>query len=195
MGTQIRQHPSRRVAGVVAAGLLMCTFMFLFSGSASAATKCAVGKAKNPDGSLDLTGYLECQFPAVNPNPVAPGGQVTINGGGFDPGSTVTITLECPGVDPVVLDTVAADGSGNIKVPETIPSNTPLGDCKVVLTGVDPKGAPLTVVLSVTIANTTGSLPRTGSDIGQYVGLGVALIALGGAAVWGSRRDRNKQAA
>jgi len=195
VGTQIRQHPSRRVAGVVAAGLLMCTFMFLFSGTASAAATCKVGNTKNADGSIDLTGYLACQFPAVTPNPAAPGSAVTINAGGFAPGSDVTITLACPGVDPVVLGVVPADSLGNVKVSETIPANTPLGACTITESGVDPNEQPLSVVEAVTISSTSGDLPRTGSDIGQYVGLGVALIALGGAAVWGSRRDRTKQAA
>ena len=33
-----------------------------------------------------------------------------------------------------------------------------------------------------------GALPRTGSDVGELVGIGSGLIALGAAAVWGSRR-------
>ena len=40
-----------------------------------------------------------------------------------------------------------------------------------------------------------GNLPRTGSsDTGQLVGLGAALVVLGGAAVYGSRRFRLAEA-
>lgn len=184
------------MAGAVVAALLACSLMLVFTGgTASAAAKCKVGSDKNADGSPDLTGYLQCQFPAVSPNPVPPGGTVEIKAGGFKPGSEVTVTLVCPGRDPVVLGTTTADDKGLVTTPETIPADTPEGECKIELTGVDPNGDPLTVVLSVTISATGGTLPRTGSDLGQYVGLGVALIALGGAAVWGSRRERGKNAA
>jgi LPXTG-motif cell wall-anchored protein len=33
-------------------------------------------------------------------------------------------------------------------------------------------------------------LPRTGSDVGGYVGIGLGLVGLGAAFVWGSRRSR-----
>ena len=33
-----------------------------------------------------------------------------------------------------------------------------------------------------------GGLPRTGSDVGMYVGIGMGLFGLGAAFVWGSRR-------
>lgn len=36
------------------------------------------------------------------------------------------------------------------------------------------------------------ALPRTGADVGQYVGLGSGLIALGAAFVWSSRRTRRR---
>ncbi len=194
MSTRPRQH-SRRIAGAVAAGLLLCSLLVVFSGSAAeAAVKCPVGHDTKPDGSLDLTGYLQCQFPTVTPNPVAPGGQVEIKAGGFKAGSQVTVTLVCPGRDPVVLGTTTANDHGLVDVTEIIPADTPLGDCKIELSGVDANGNPLTVVLAITIAASGGTLPRTGSDIGQYLGLGVALIALGGAAVWGSRRERAKNA-
>ena len=43
-----------------------------------------------------------------------------------------------------------------------------------------------------TSGNQSGNLPRTGSsDTGQLVGLGAALVVLGGAAVYGSRRFRS----
>ena len=42
--------------------------------------------------------------------------------------------------------------------------------------------------------STSGNLPRTGSsDTGQLVGLGAALVVLGGAAVYGSRRFRTAE--
>jgi hypothetical protein len=39
-------------------------------------------------------------------------------------------------------------------------------------------------------AEGSNALARTGSDTGLYVGFGTALVALGSAAVWTSRRQR-----
>lgn len=199
MKTQIRLQRSRRLGAIVAV-FLAFSFLLLSGGTASAAAKCSVGNAKNPDGTPDLTGYLQCQFPAVSPSSVSPGGDVTVSAGGFKPGSTVTISLECPGHDPIILGTTTADGIGDVLSKATIPSDTQFGVCNIVLTGVDPNDQPLTVVLAETVtapgtAATTTSLPVTGSDVGQYIGLGVALIALGGAAVWGTKRERAKRVA
>jgi len=197
MRTEFRHHPGRRVGSLVAVAFLAFSFL-LFSGSAaSAAAKCSIGSAKNADGTADLTGYLQCQFPAVAPNPAAPGSDVTIKAGGFKPASTVTISLECPGSSAIVLGTTVADDAGNVLTTNTIPADAPTGACSVTLTGVDPNDEPLTVVLAVTVSAsaTVSDLPVTGSDVGQYLGLGVALIALGGAAVWGTRRERSKRVA
>ncbi len=158
---------------------------------ASAAANCDISRFKNPDGSLDTTGYLECFAPSVTPTTVAPGGTVQFKGGGYKSNSTVQIQLVCGTADPVVLGTTTANGEGNVDVTVTIPANTSPGSCQIEGVGVDPNGNPLTVVLGITVTTaSTGTLPRTGSDTGEYLGLAIALIALGSAAVWGARRER-----
>ncbi len=53
----------------------------------------------------------------------------------------------------------------------------------------------LACVNGTTASNGEGNLPRTGSsDTGQLVGLGAALVVLGGAAVYGSRKFRSHEA-
>lgn len=42
------------------------------------------------------------------------------------------------------------------------------------------------------VAAQNASLARTGPAVGQYVGIGSALIALGAAFVWSSRRQRQR---
>jgi len=194
--TQRRRQGGWRLAGLTAVAVVLCSLGFAMSGTAGAAAKCPINDFKNPDGSIDVTGYLQCQAPGVNPNPVAPGGQVTVSAGGFKAGSDVTLTLVCPGRDPVVIGTTKADDRGLVNVDVSIPNDTPNGDCTIEVSGVDANGDPLTISLPLTVSSTaTGTLPRTGSDVGQYVGLGLALVALGGAAVYGARRDRQKRAA
>lgn len=47
-------------------------------------------------------------------------------------------------------------------------------------------------VIPVSSTTTTGSLPTTGSNSGRYVGVGAALIVLGGAALYGATRSRRE---
>lgn len=158
---------------------------------ASAAATCDISRFKNPDGSLDSTGYLQCFSPSVSPTTVPPGGSVTFKGGGFKGDSKVQIQLVCGSANPVVVGTTTANSEGNVTVTVVIPANTPPGSCQIEAVGVDPNGNPLTVVLGITVTSTTsGTLPRTGSNTGEYLGLAIALIALGSAAVWGARRER-----
>ena len=142
MRTERRQQGGWRLAGLAAVAVVLFSLGFAMSGTAGAAAKCPIGNFKNPDGSIDTTGYLQCQAPGVTPNPVAPGGQVTVGAGGFKPGSEVTMTLVCPGRDPVVLGTTTADDRGLVKVDVTIPSDTPNGDCTIEVSGVDANGDP-----------------------------------------------------
>lgn len=55
---------------------------------------------------------------AVSDTVVAPGGQVSISGGGFEPGAPVSIIFRS---DPVVLDRVAASPQGEIDTTVRIP--------------------------------------------------------------------------
>lgn len=62
------------------------------------------------DGSLD-----------VDVSTIEAGDTVTVTGGGFAPGSTVTIVLDVDGTE-IELGTAAADDDGNISVEVTIPA-------------------------------------------------------------------------
>jgi hypothetical protein len=181
----------RWIVGMASALLMLTASLFVLSSANAGAATCDISRYIGPDGKLDTASYLQCQLPAVSPNTVAPGGVVHMTAGGFAADCSVTITLQPTGTE---LTTTPADGFGNISVDVTIPPNTPVGAYELWATCTDPAGNPLTDVLSITVTQTptttSGTLPVTGVNVGQLVGLGLALVALGGAAVWGARRER-----
>jgi hypothetical protein len=63
---------------------------------------------------------------------VAPGASVSAAASGYTPDETITIVLHST---PVVLGTVTADSSGDVKVKVTIPAGTPAGSHELLLTG------------------------------------------------------------
>jgi alpha-L-fucosidase len=171
--------------------------------AAAGAATCSPTDFKNPDGSIDIAGYLQCSAPSVSDSVVAPGGTITFKGGGFAPNSVVTITLHS---DPILLGTTTADSRGNFTFEAAIPADLPPGEHALEAAGVDPSGNPLTVSQPITVvtaevlgevqtAGTSGTLPYTGADIARYAGLGLGLAVVGGAAVWGARRAKANQAA
>lgn len=90
--------------------------------------------------------------------PVVPqGGAVPFSGGGFGPGTPVTITLHST---PVVLTTTTADAEGNFAVVVTIPTETPPGMHRLVATGVDGSGRPHAVSRSLSVVS-AGMPPGT----------------------------------
>ena len=86
----------------------------------------AVMAQYEPSGSLTVT-----------PPSVAAGGQVTIDGSGFAPGSEVRITVQ---ETPVLLTTVTTDAAGGFSVVVTVPGDF-AGAYTVVATGVDASGS------------------------------------------------------
>jgi hypothetical protein len=192
---ELNRHTLWRLAALTTVLVSMLGFVVSTAAPASAAATCDISNFKNPDGSIDTTGYLQCFSPSVTPTTVAPGGTVEFKGGGFKPGSSVQIELVCGSQNPVVVGTVTASSNGNFDANVTIPSDTPPGSCQLQAVGVDGNGDPLTVVLSIVVTSTSGgTLPVTGSNTGEYLGLAIALIALGSAAVWGSRREHLRRA-
>jgi LPXTG-motif cell wall-anchored protein len=172
---------------VLALALVPFSALVVAATPASAAAKCDISRFTNPDGSIDSTGYLQCFAPGVNPNTVVAGAQVTFTGGGCANDATVTITME-----GVQLGTVVADGKGNFSATVTIPAGTSLGVHTLTASCLDPSGNPLTITQTITVVSAESTLPKTGTDVAEYVGLGLALIALGGAAVLGARRELAK---
>jgi hypothetical protein len=178
----------RWIVGTASAVLILTATLFALSSANAGAATCDINRFIS-NGKIDTTSYLQCFLPSVSPSTVGPGGTVHFAGGGFASNSTVTIELHST---PVVLGTTTADAVGNFSIDVAIPADTSLGAHELWAVGVDPAGNPLTDVLAITVGTPTdGTLPVTGINVGQYVGLGLALVALGGAAVWGARRERS----
>jgi LPXTG-motif cell wall-anchored protein len=177
-------------ATIVALGVMLCT-----APMAGAAAKCDPSRFTNPDGSTDVTSYLQCSSPTLSETTVSPGASITFSGGGFASGSKITISVT-PG--PVVLGSTTADADGNFSVVVTLPTNISTGAHRLEATGVDLDGNPLTVSLEFTVVaagataavTPSGSLPYTGSDAGRIALVGAAAVLVGGAGVWGARRVR-----
>jgi hypothetical protein len=195
----INVSPRRGVLAVIATMAVALGFVVLGAPMADAAPDCSISRFQNPDGSVDVTGYAQCTSPSVSETTVAPGGTITFSGGGFAATSDVTITIFPAGQ---VLGTAVTDDSGNFSVEVVVPADTPLGTNRLEASGVDPEGNPLTVSQTITVSTgegeevlgtsvtPSGSLPYTGSDVGRIVGVGLAALAVGGAAIWGARRAR-----
>jgi LPXTG-motif cell wall-anchored protein len=125
----------------------------------------------------------------VDPSTVQVGGTIEVQGSGCPRGSTVTITVG----DTVVGTTIASDdGTGSFDLRDIVlpPSIGPGTYTVHALCG----DLDLTAVLNVTAVATTTPpstvLPVTGSDTGVYVKAGLALVAVGGLLVLGTRRRR-----
>lgn len=130
-------------------------------------------------------------------------GEVTVNAGYFEAGSTVTVTLQS---DPVTLGTSVASETGTIAATFNLPADTTAGAHTVIATGpradtgvTESVSAAITVVIpagcvsniTATPTSTTtggGNLPVTGSDNGIFVAIGAGLLVAGGLLVMAARR-------
>jgi len=154
--------------------------------TAQATDACAISRFTSPDGAVDVTGYLQCLGPSVSSDTVVPGGQITFSGGGFASGCRFEVFL-----DSTPLGTYSAGPDGNFSVVVTIPSDAAPGESLLVAECPDPDGNPLRIERPIQVlaaGATLGSLPYTGSNTLQLVGVGVALLLVGGAVVVGIRR-------
>ncbi len=120
---------------------------------------------------------------------VARGGTLTIRGEGFTPEEPVDVTLFST---PVPLGSFTADSKGVVEVKVTIPASTAPGAHTITMVG---RTSGVEVVIPVTIVAATaaggsrgGGLARTGSDVGPLAGIGLGLVAAGGAAAYATRR-------
>ena len=131
--------------------------------------------------------------PAGQSGSVAAGSTVRVTGGGYLPGSTVTLIAYST---PQVLTTTVADGSGNIDVTVTIPAGLAAGNHTLVAAGVDAQGNTHYLTLPITVTGgTTGSggLAYTGADIAVPAIGGLAALAIGGGLVLAGRRKRTAE--
>jgi len=120
------------------------------------------------------------------------GSTVLVQGSGFRPGATVTITL---GSDQTVLLVTTADATGAFTASVAIPAGFPAGTHELLATGLSPTG---TLVLSetVTVADPTGTVTDTGLALtGRSVAATLLVAAALGGAGYGmvvvSRRVRH----
>jgi hypothetical protein len=123
--------------------------------------------AYGPSGSLTLSSSTSTA-----------GAPLGVSGDGFDPGSNVQVTIHST---PVLLTTVAADGSGNFSVTVTIPAGF-VGLHQITATGLDPRQSVL--VLQSPINLTSTGLPSTDTVMGNATGSSdLAILALSGVGI------------
>lgn len=84
----------------------------------------------------------------ANDGHVAVGQELRIAGGGFEPGSEVTITIES---EPVVLAVTIADANGEIDISVVIPEDMPVGDHALKAAGDSALGGRLVLEQPVTV--------------------------------------------
>ncbi|MCB1003281.1 MAG: LPXTG cell wall anchor domain-containing protein [Acidimicrobiales bacterium] len=146
------------------------------------------------DGNFDIQAYLAASTGSddgCSPASASVGDTVTCTVHGYNAGDTVTATLTC---GPTVV--FEGPSTGTTFTFSYVVPDVPAGDCGLEVCGTDTGGDPLCRVLGFeVVGNEVGNLARTGSNnTGTLVGVGVALVVLGGAALFGARRRFSKAA-
>ena len=122
----------------------------------------------------------------VGDTSIGPGDQITVSGIGWQPGSTVTFTLQ-PGDIELGSTTVGDDGSfGPIVL--TIPNSVAPGSYSLSCSGIDVEGRPITrnnpiqvvVAGGAAFTGTTLNVPLWLALIAGLLATGVFLVVLGG---------------
>lgn len=142
MATLVRIIRSLGAATLVG-GLLFLAGSAVAPAHAGAAVRPPVAAPCYPPGSATCT--PPCPT-TVTPGSAAAGQTVTVTACGFAAGSTVTIN-----VCNLETLTTTANGSGQISLPVTIPSNAPPGPCAITLGGIGANGQKLTLSTAFTI--------------------------------------------
>lgn len=113
----------------------------------------------------------------------------------FEPGSTVTFTLES---DPVFLTSATAGADGTVTATYSIPADTTAGAHEIVATGNARNGGTLELRADLQISGnscpTNSFLPRTGLFAGDWVRYGAAAVAFGTLFVYAGRKRRARAA-
>ncbi|HEX5203130.1 MAG TPA: hypothetical protein VFW27_24645 [Actinoplanes sp.] len=123
----------------------------------------------------------------------APGQSIPIEGDGYAPYSTVTITIYS---SPTVLAVVPADANGHFMQAVTVPAGLPAGTHSFVAAGVDPDGNPFArrLDLPIVAAGNEVNLPVTGPAVVLLIIAGFTVTMLG-AALRSVRRHRPRHRA
>jgi 5'-nucleotidase len=129
---------------------------------------------------------------------VAPGGSVTVTDQGWQPDSTVDLSLHST---PVALGTATTGDDGSFSKTVTIPADTTLGVHTIEITGTDANQQPAThsvevdvvsaegtTVTTVHTSGTGGTLPFTGGSTLPLLFIAVSLLG-GGVAMAARRRQ------
>ena len=185
------------VAAVLAVGAL-AVVTFGAMPSASAGSDVDPSDFIDDEGNFDLERY-NCEVlgqcgdvsageagPSCGAAPTPAGGTATVTLPGLAVGSNVLITVES---EPVVVYDGPVDADPAV-ISFTVPSGLAAGTHTITAVGGDAAGGEL--VFSCPEFQVLGStLPRTGSDPGMMVGIGGALLVLGGATYYAARRRKS----
>lgn len=90
---------------------------------------------------------------------LTPGGDLEVDSDGWKPASVVTVS-----VCGVEVGTATADADGVVSTKVSLPSDLPVGQCDVVLSGTDAADSPYAVVLGITLTRAAVPPPPPGSS-------------------------------
>jgi len=134
--------------------------------------------------------------PHVSSTSVGPGGSIVLTDGGWQPDSTVDLSLHST---PVSLGTATTGDDGSFSKTITIPANTTAGAHTIEITGTDANQQTATHSVEINVVTSTGStvttvhtggstLPFTGSSTIPLVFFALTLV--GGGLAMAARRRR-----
>jgi hypothetical protein len=156
-----------------------------------------------------LIGWSTAAFADYDPNAIGittstsatcDNGTLTVNGVNFEPGESVSLTLN----GSVVLGSAVADPNGSFSTTVTIPASTAPGTAyTIVATGTsgDSSSTGITVAATCTTsglaftpsASSGSGLAFTGADIAAMSGVGAVALGLGGFLILAGRRRRTSR--
>jgi hypothetical protein len=157
------------------------TLHVVANGPGGSSTEATGTPSGPPTGTVQAPDAVPTGAISAGSATATPGAQVTISGDGYQPGSTVVITVYST---PVNLGTATVQTNGTFTATVTLPANLATGSHTLLASGIAPGGAVRYVSKALTVsAANFGPLPVTGVNAIR-IGLGaVALLVLGVAAV------------
>jgi hypothetical protein len=128
----------------------------------------------------------------VSDSSISPGDQVTVSGKHWQPGSTVTFTLQPEGIK---LGSATVGKNGKFSAVVTIPDSVEPGAHTIVCSGIDRKGDPFVLGTTIQILGVVGggggaAFTGTVLNVPLWMVLIAALFAAGVVAVVIGRRRR-----
>lgn len=198
--------PQSRAGAAAAALALSGLAVFGLQTPAAADHVCPNAPGHYPPGQCEVS---RDNAGGVSDNTPTPGQPTQVQSRGHQPNSNATIHAEST---PILLGTFVADSAGVVNATVVLPASLPVGPHSIVVRGVTPSGLPLEnrFPITITAANAAAAqgaaggsagggtgvsvggvqLPRTGGEIVAVTAVGVALVGLGGAALYAGRRRR-----